>query len=140
MLRVVLDTVVFVRSLINPFSNCGRIVFTHTGRYRLFVSQAVVQEIFEVLNRPELRRKFRSVAGLDSHRLLELLGEAELVDVNEPASISRDPNDDKFLATAAAAEADYLVTEDADMLVVEQHAGVSIVDAAGFLRLLEARP
>ena len=136
MLRVVLDTVVFVRSLINPHSKCGRIVFAHAGSYRLFISEPVAREIVEVLNRLELRRKFRSLVALDMRRAIELLGQAELVEVDQPLRVSRDPNDDKFLATAAAAEADYLVTEDADLLVLEQYAGTTILDAAAFLKEL----
>ncbi len=54
MMRVVLDTVVFVRSLINPFSRCGRIVFDHYQRYQLHLSRPVLEEILEVLQRPEL--------------------------------------------------------------------------------------
>jgi len=138
MRRVVLDTVIFVRSLINPHSNCGRIVFAHTDRYRLFVSEMVVQEVIEVLNRPELQRKFRRIPGLDARRVIDLLGEAELVEVGQPSPISRDPSDDKFLATAAAAEAEYLVTEDADLLIIQQFEGTTILNAAAFLEELEA--
>ncbi|MGH2534243.1 MAG: putative toxin-antitoxin system toxin component, PIN family [Thermomicrobiales bacterium] len=50
--------------------------------------------------------------------------------------ISRDPNDDKFLATALAAHADFLVTEDNDLLVLGDYQGVRIVDARTFLSLL----
>ena len=35
-----------------------------------------------------------------------------------PAGVCRDPDDDAILATALAAEADYLVTGDQDLLVL----------------------
>ncbi len=135
--KVVLDTVVLVRALINPRSGRGRIVFAHHGRYRLFVSEPVVREMLEVLHRPELTAKFRSLEGLDLRRVLDLLGQAEAVEVVHAPAVSRDPNDDKFLATAIAASADYLVNEDADLLVLGQHEQVKILSAASFLRLLD---
>lgn len=137
MLRVVFDTVVFVRSLINPHSDCGRIVFAHSQRYRLFLSQPVAVEILEVLRRPELTHKFRRLRGMDAARVIELLGEAEVVDVSVIPKVARDPTDDKFLATAVAAGADHLVSEDEDLLVLKQYHGVQIITAADFLHLLE---
>jgi uncharacterized protein len=137
MIKVVFDTVVFVRSLINPHSFCGKIVFAHSHRYRLFVSQPVVTELVEVLHRPELTSKFRTLAQLDLGRVIAIIGQAEVVDVPQITVVSRDPNDDKFLATAAAAQADYLVSEDQDLKVLEEHEGIKIIGAEEFLRILE---
>jgi putative PIN family toxin of toxin-antitoxin system len=137
MLRVVFDTVVFVRSLINPYSFYGQIVFRDFSRYRLFVSQPVITELIEVLHRPELRRKFRTLAQLDVARVIELVGQAEAVEFTPLASVSRDPKDDKFLATAVAARADYLVSEDQDLLVLQTYHGLQIVTCEAFLELLQ---
>ncbi len=139
MIRVVFDTVVFVRSLIEPHSRCGRLVFDHYQHYQLFVSEPVVTAILEVLHRPELTTKLRALRNLDLGAVIELIGRAAAVDVQAIPATSRDPKDDKFLATAAAARADYLVSEDQDLLVLRQYRGVQIVDAAMFLGVLEAR-
>lgn len=137
MLRIVLDTVVLVRSLLNPRSNCGRVVFRHSRRYRLFLSRPVVVEILEVWQRPELTNRFESLPGRDLNRVIEIIGRAEVVGLAEIPPVSRDPADDKFLATAVAARADYLVTEDDDLLVLSEHHGVEIVTCQEFLGLLE---
>jgi uncharacterized protein len=139
MLRVVFDTVVFVRSLINPHSRWGRLVFTHYPGYRLFLSQPVILEVLDVLRRPELIRKFRSLQGMDVGRIIEILGQAEIVEVSATPAVSRDVEDDKFLATAQAAGAEYLVTEDEDLLVIGEYEGIRIIDAATFLGILEER-
>jgi predicted nucleic acid-binding protein len=47
--------------------------------------------------------------------------------------------DDKFLATAYTAKADYLVTEDNDLLVLEEYKGIKIITAENFLEILERR-
>ncbi len=136
MVRVVFDTAVFDRSLINPHSRWGRLIFTHYPRYRLFLSQPVVLEFLEVLHRPELARKFRSLRGMDTARIIEILGQAEIVEVSATPAVSRDVEDDKFLATARVAGAEYLVTEDEDLLVLGEYEGVKIVDTATFLKVL----
>lgn len=139
MVRVVFDTVIFVRGLINPRSRWGRLVFERAGAYRLLLSREVVTEVAEVIQRPRLTRKFRPLVGDELERLVELLGRAEIVDPAQIPPVSRDPKDDKFLATAAAGTADYLVSEDEDLLVLGEYAGVTIIDAATFLRILEGQ-
>ncbi len=51
--------------------------------------------------------------------------------------VCRDPQDDKFLATAIAGEASHLVSEDADLLVLNRYRSVAIVNAASFLVRLD---
>src|SRR5438067_1334469 len=109
MIRVVFDTVVFVRALLNPRSIWGRLVFQHSNDYRLFVSRPVLVEILEVLRRPELVQRFGRLPG--PGEVLALLAQAEVVEMSEIPAVCRDPNDDKFLATAARCAADVLVTE-----------------------------
>ena len=136
-MNVVFDTVVFVRSLINPHGRWGRAVFDQVDSYTLFLSKPILAEILDVLSRPELTRKFRSLRGMDMARVIEILGQAQAVDVEAIPKASRDPKDDKFLATARAAGAEYLVSEDKDLLVLEEYEGVKIVDTLIFLRILE---
>jgi uncharacterized protein len=134
---VVFDTVIFVRSLINPHGLWGHLVFEHAESYDLIVSPPIVQEILEVLHRPELTRRFRTLGGLDLARVLEIIGQAEVVEITDIPAVSRDPKDDKFLATAEAATADYLVSEDQDLLVLGTHGKTAIVDARTFLTILK---
>jgi len=115
---VVFDTVVFVCGLINPYSFWGRLIFEHATAYRLGVSREVVTEVLEVIQRPRIVRKYRSVATRDMGAVLSLLGGAEVVDLDEIPEVARDHKDDKFLATAGQAKAEYLVSEDEDLLVL----------------------
>src|SRR3954466_3942243 len=133
---VFIDTVVFVRSLLNPYSAPGRLIFAHAEEYQLILSAPIVREIVEVLQRPEITRKIRFVAGMDTRRVLDLLSQAELVELSDIPAVTRDPNDDKFLATARAGGADYVVSEDRDLLDIEEYQGVKIIDVATFLKIL----
>src|SRR6266568_4247786 len=112
MVRVVLDTVVFVRALMNSRSVPGRLVYAFSDRYHLVLSAPAVGEILEVLGREELIAKFRlrDVNYAEAlARLLRAIQQAETVELDQLPPISRDPKDDKFIATALAAQADYLV-------------------------------
>ena len=135
--RVVFDTVVFVRALINPFSFCGRIVFERFRDYTLVLSPPVAKEILEVLHRPELTSKLSTLAGLDIRRVLDIISDARIVEPAEIPAVSRDPKDDKFLATAKVASTEYLVSQDEDLLVLGRYERARIVDCATFLRILE---
>ena len=137
-MRVVFDTVVFVRSLLNPYSQAGKLVFAYADGYALVLSEPVVREILEVLQRPEISRKIRAVAEMDMGKLLDLFSQAELVEPTAIPSVCRDANDDKFLATAVAGGVDVIVSADKDMLDLEVYQGIVIVDMAAFLGMLEA--
>lgn len=137
-MRVVLDTVVFVRALIKPDSVCGRILFNHHHRYTLVVSRQATEETLEVLARSGLRRKFPPIGSFHMDHILAVIASAEVVAVDEVPSVSRDRNDDIFLATAVAARATHLVSEDNDLLVLKEYGGTRILTCAGFIAALEA--
>lgn len=135
--KVVFDTVVFVRGLINPHGPWGRLVFRHSHQYRLVMSPPVLAEIVEVLTRPELTRKFKSLQQMDIWAVLTILSQADVVELESIPAVSRDPEDDKFLATAKAARAGYLVSADDDLLVLGEYDGIRILSADAFLAILE---
>jgi putative PIN family toxin of toxin-antitoxin system len=139
MIRAVLDTNVFLRALINPHSRCGRLLDEFADDYELVLSPAIVREVLEVLHQPRLRAKFPHIAQLDIARILSLFEQAQVVEPQDVPSVSRDPQDDKFLACARSAGAEYLVTEDKDLLVLEEYEGTRICQPAEFIALLEAR-
>jgi len=95
-MRIVLDTVVFVRSLIKPNNACGRTIFLHGKKYRLVVSKPLLVELFEVLRRPEIRSKFSPSVSIDYKQILDFLSQAEVVEVGDIPDISRDIKDNKF--------------------------------------------
>jgi putative PIN family toxin of toxin-antitoxin system len=135
--RVVLDTVVFVRALINPHSRSGRLVSEYAGHFTLLVSKPTVQECLEVLQRPELKRKFRSLGRVNVRQVIDLVTQAQFVEIAEVPPVVRDPADDIFVATAVAGQADFILSEDKDLLDLKQVSGISIIDTQSFLARLE---
>lgn len=115
-LPVVLDTNVIVSHYIGkkPLSASAQIfrLWRYERKLQLIVSDEVTDEYFEILNRI-------GVAEQRVARLRQQLQEGSIVThVNLGArhAISRDPDDDGLLATAAAGEAKFLITNDRDLL------------------------
>jgi putative PIN family toxin of toxin-antitoxin system len=136
-LRVVCDTVVFVRALINPKSRAGRLLFDFAGSYILIISKPTAKELLEVIQRPELTRKNNSLAKVHTRRVIDLLSRAEAVEIGAAAPVVRGPKDDIFVATALEALVDYLVSEDKDLIVLGTRLGVPIISTQTFLEILE---
>jgi putative PIN family toxin of toxin-antitoxin system len=89
-----------------------------------------------VLSRPEILdlKKFRR---LDASRMVDLFRQAPVVFPTEKVAVCRDPDDDKFLEAALAANADYLITSDKDLRDIGTYRGVKIRFPAEFLRELQ---
>ena len=101
------------------------------GRAHLISSRALLAELAEVMNRP----KFRAILARSSTDPERALGElrrlAEIVDPPPlPTPVSRDPSDDAVLALATASLTDLIITGDADLLALGNHAGIPIINAA----------
>jgi putative PIN family toxin of toxin-antitoxin system len=135
--RVVLDTVVFVRALINPHSRSGRILSDYSNRFTLLVSKPIVQELLDVLQRPELKRKFKSLGRVSIRQVIDQVTQAQFVEIGDVPSVVRDPKDDIFVATAVAGQADCIVSEDHDLLDLKTVSGIPIIDTEDFLARLE---
>lgn len=139
MIKVVLDTVIFVRALLDSKGYSGRLIFEQLDNYRLILSPVVIEEILEVLGRKEIIERFhlrRTNYPEAMARLIKSMNGAEIIQIRKIHPISRDPKDDKFLATAQKADCDYLVTEDKDLLILKKYKGAKIVNTATFLEIL----
>jgi len=116
--RVVFDCNVFVQGIANRRSAARaamRLFFD--GEISLFVSEAILREVRDVLGREELRRKLPAIKDrLVNALLLKLEGRAILTtNVPEEYKYDRDPNDKKYLNLAIVSNASYLVSKDGDL-------------------------
>lgn len=114
-LRIVLDTNVLVSGSVYPGSIPGLILrLWHRGAVELVLSHYILDELARVLPRFP-RFKF----GENERREIveSFLVSAEMVDPDNGSDPDlRDPSDQQVLATFRAADADYLITGDKDLL------------------------
>lgn len=138
-LRAVFDTGVVVSALV--FEN-GRLSWLRgawqAGRVRPLASAATVAELLRVLAYP----KFRLTATEQQALLSDYLPWCEAVAVKgRIAGVPRcrDPFDQPFLLLARAAEADFLISSDDDLLAVSPRFSIPIVRPAEFASRLDDR-
>ena len=117
--RVVFDCNVFVQGISNrnsPARKALRLFFD--GAISLFVSEAILREVRNVLSRPELRRQLPGINDrIVSAFLTKLEARAILImNVPEEYRYERDPHDEMYINLAIIANASYLVSRDQDFL------------------------
>ena len=117
--RVIFDCSLFVQAFLNSASAANRCLeLVRRGQAQLFVSPATLTELKEVLSRPRILNLLPHIAPEQTDNFLgDVVAHAtNLPAVTEKFRFERDPKDAPYLNLAIAAEADYLVTRDRDLL------------------------
>ena len=117
--RVIFDCSLFVQAFLNSASAANRCLeLVRRGQAQLFVSQATLTELKEVLSRPRILNLLPHIAPEQTDNFLEdvVAHATNLPAVTEKFRFERDPKDAPYLNLAIAARADYLVTRDRDLL------------------------
>ena len=135
--RLVIDTNVVVSALLWGGKPLELLALAEQGEVRLYASPPLLAELEKTIGKPKLARVLaasgRSAAEhvADYRRLVILMRRAL------PAGAwSRDPDDDRVIACALAAGADFLVTGDEDLLTLGAVEGVRIITPAALLDML----
>jgi putative PIN family toxin of toxin-antitoxin system len=136
-MRVVLDTNVLVSALIVKVGKSAQII-GHIGVYNLVTSEEILAEASETLHRPHIQKRY-PVSPKEIKRYIERL--QAISTVVKPSTkvtvIKDDPDDDKFLALAKEAGADYLVSGDPHLTDLGEYEGIPILTPAQFLEVLK---
>lgn len=139
-MRAVLDTNVIISATLIRGGNEDRILRAwQRGAFELILSPQILEELARALFYERLR-KFRWMTEEAVLTLLQSLAQGSLhVPGKVTVEASRDPEDDKFLAAALEARAEYVVTGDKDLLTLKAYKGVRLITPAQFLRVLRAQ-
>jgi putative PIN family toxin of toxin-antitoxin system len=139
--RLVIDSNVWIAALISPTGTARQLVDVILDNdIDILMSEATFDELVSRLDRPKFDRYREPEAwNLFLSELVELALWQE--DAGTTTGISRDADDDKFLALAAMGQADAIVSGDGDLLELGTHDGIPIVMPAQFLlRLRRPQP
>jgi len=130
MLRVVVDTNVYISAIFWGGKPRHVIDLGRDGTIQIFTSEDIEQEILD-----KLMTKF----GLnldDAGRVM-----ADFSTFTKPIRVSRrihvvkdDPDDDKFIECAVECGAKFIVSDDKHLLKMKKYKGIDIVNAATFLK------
>ena len=140
MLRAVLDANVYVSAFVRPEGPPGQIIerFLRDAAFEIVLSAEIVEEILQALAYPKVRKAVR--AEVDPELWFEdILVLAHLVPGEYKISgLSKDPDDDKYIAAAIEGRAVFVISGDPDLLSLGEHQGVRIITPRAFLNLLGA--
>ncbi|MCX7854613.1 MAG: putative toxin-antitoxin system toxin component, PIN family [Anaerolineae bacterium] len=139
--RAVIDTSLLVRMITGSPASSPLYRLWREGRFELVLSPLLLEELEVVLSRPALQKYLRPGTA---QAFLDLLSaEATVVIPAIAVSLCRDPKDDALLEVAIAAQAEYLVSADQDLLddprlreVMRAQYGVQVVTVAEFVKTL----
>jgi putative PIN family toxin of toxin-antitoxin system len=132
MIRVILDTNVLISALL--FSGePGRIVERwKSGAFVPVFSRDTFDEFRKVLSYPKFSLTVQEIATLIEDEVLPF---CEVVEIGEEIlGVCRDPADDPFLSCAVAADADFIISGDKDLLALGSFRNIPIVTVAAFLQ------
>jgi putative PIN family toxin of toxin-antitoxin system len=138
-IRVVLDTNIFISALLAPHGWPAQVLAAwRRNAFDLVLSRELWTELAEVLRRDDIRRRIRRREWA-ADLLYELEASGDMVrplPLDELPVGCRDPKDDHLLACALGGRANFLVTGDEDLLVLngdDRLGGLSIVRVVDFL-------
>jgi putative PIN family toxin of toxin-antitoxin system len=141
MLKVVLDTNIFVSSLLVKVGLPAQILNAWRERkFILAVSPSIIAEIHATLSYTHIRRKYE-VSKEEIEKLITLLEQDSLLVHSNTKiidTIAKDPSDDKVLACATEAKADLIVSGDQHLLDLGTYQGIPILTARQFIERLHS--
>jgi putative PIN family toxin of toxin-antitoxin system len=144
MIRVVLDTNVFVSALLVPDSPPARILeFALEGILRLVMSPGIIKEIGSVFNYPRLRKSMKKHRLTDAEVAETIFKILKIATITPGAEIapgaSQDPADDMVLSCAVEGQADFILSGDQDLIKLESYQLIKILTPATFLEMIAQR-
>lgn len=103
----------------------------------LFTSAALIAELEEVLSREKFATRITRAGSSVSELLGDYCALAQFVRPTESPAAVRDPDDDRVIACALAANAEFIVSGDDDLLILGRYRDITILSAAQMLRRLQ---
>src|SRR5436190_1455430 len=130
-IRVLVDTNVFVSSLLRPGPSRTIVEDWLSGRFQLIISQEILDELIATLRKRKIATK---VFELDSALLVDAIKrKATFINPTRMIRICRDKSDDPVLSCAVEAGVESLITGDEDLLVLSSVEGITILTPSQFL-------
>lgn len=132
-MKVFFDTNVYVAEALLGDAAARMLEATSRASWRIFISPYTLDEIERVMvERLHSSRRFALLTRKRAKRRAILV---------EPASsrhrVPGDPNDSPILQAALAAGADFLITNDTDLLSLSPYEGLRILSMSDYYRLLQ---
>jgi uncharacterized protein len=138
-LKVVLDTNQFISGTISKHGPSASILNAwREHAYMLIICKAILDELERTLRYPRIIEEYGLGLG-EVKKIVSFLEREALViqKIPEVNIVKDDPDDNKIIACALAAEADYIISGDKHLLKIKQHERIPIIGAKEFLSIIQ---
>ena len=133
MIRVVLDTNVFVSAIVSDGKSRELLKKGIARQYILVTSHSILKELVSVLRRP----KFKISEDEVNRTIIALIRTADLVSVRTKIeAVEADPKDDMVIETAIDGDAQIIVSGDSHLIALKTFEEVKIVTVEEMLTFL----
>ncbi|MGH9948380.1 MAG: putative toxin-antitoxin system toxin component, PIN family [Pyrinomonadaceae bacterium] len=146
MISAVFDTNVMLQGILSTEGPAGACIdMLSEDKFRLVTSEAIIDEIRSVINRPKLIAKYSALRGEQPIRVFnKICSKAILVEHPEQKfRLDRDPSDEIFINLAITTGAEFIVSRDRDLLDLmddsefcNKFPKLRIVTPVGFLEIV----
>ena len=132
-LKVILDTNLWISFLITKtFSKLDRPI--QQRKIRLLFSEESLSEFLDVATRPEFEKHFTHSDIVEIFEYMDQYG--SIIKVKSKVNLCRDTKDNFWLELAKDSKANYLVTGDKDLLIIEEFGKTKILTLKDFIEEL----
>ena len=128
--KIILDTNLWISFLISKkFNSIDNLI--ENKKITLIFSDELISEFVEVVNRPKFEKYF---SKNDIEIILDYFDQyGKLIKVKSDIKICRDEKDNFLLNLSIDSKADYLITGDNDLLVLEKIERTKIINFTDFI-------
>ena len=136
MLRVTADSNIYISGLMSRKGNPYEFLqLARAGKIRLAVSEAILDEVAEVLER-KFGWPLEDIA--DARQQIEQFAQKVRPSVTLDA-VKDDPDDNRILECGSAAGSDYIVSGDNHLLKLERYDSMRILNVSDFLEVAQGQ-
>jgi putative PIN family toxin of toxin-antitoxin system len=129
LIKIVLDTNVFISGIIFGGYSKEILEAAVEGKVQLAVSDDILNEISEVLQ----RKKFNFMPSITRQIISEIEKISEVITPKQSfKAVKRDPADNIIIDCAFEAKADFIITGDKDLLELKEFKNIEIVNPKKF--------
>ncbi len=149
MIDSVFDTNIYLQATLSDKGAafaCWQLV--ENGEVRVFVTEVILAEIKDVLNRPKLRRKYPILTDEKVNEAVKAICSLAVIveKIEDIYKFERDENDEVFINLALTVDAEFLVSRDNDLLDLAKdesfkmtYPKLKVVNPAEFLQICRAK-
>lgn len=133
-MKIIIDTNLWISFMLGRKVTTMRSLLTYPT-LEIYVCRELLDEFYDVSSREKIRKYIRPEDLDDTLKLIHLYGKYVVIRTQSKSKI-RDEKDLYLLSLADTINANYIVTGDKDLLVLEKHNHTKIITITEFMKLL----